>query len=74
MIEIDDWCFTDTFVHTVGQMGFRSDLQRYRNEVKDKTSRRYVHAEIRTRVVVICGPTRYQLDHGGDASYNDRGT
>ena len=24
-----------------------------------------MHAEIRTRVVVICGPTRYQLDHGG---------
>ena len=26
---------------------------------------RYSHAEIRTRVVVICGPMRYQLDHGG---------
>ena len=26
----------------------------------------YAHAEIRTQVVVICGPTRYQLDHGGD--------
>jgi len=23
----------------------------------------YAHAEIRTRVVVICDPTRYQLDH-----------
>ena len=25
---------------------------------------RYAHAEIRTQVVVICGPTRFQLDHG----------
>ena len=23
------------------------------------------HAEVRTRMVVICGPTPYQLDHGG---------
>ena len=36
------------------------------NEAKDETPVRYAHAEIRTRVVVICGPTRYQLDHGGD--------
>jgi len=35
------------------------------NEVKDETTVRYAHAEIRTQVVVICGPTRYQLDHGG---------
>ena len=32
---------------------------------KDETPFRYAHAEIRTQVVVICGPTRYQLDHGG---------
>ena len=33
-------------------------------EVKDETSFRYAHAEIRTQVVVvICDPTRYQLDH-----------
>ena len=25
----------------------------------------HAHAEIRTRVVVICGPTHYQSDHGG---------
>ena len=25
----------------------------------------YAHTEIRTQVVVICDPTRYQLDHGG---------
>jgi len=25
----------------------------------------YAHAEIRIQVVVICGPTRYQLYHGG---------
>ena len=35
------------------------------NGLKDETPFRYAHAEIRTRVVVICGPTRYQLDHGG---------
>ena len=29
-----------------------------------KRSQRYVHAEIRTRVVVTCRPTRYQLDLG----------
>ena len=31
-----------------------------KGEVKDETSFRYAHAEIRTRVVVICGPTRYR--------------
>ena len=35
------------------------------SEVKDETPFKYAHAEIRTRVVVICGPTCYQLDHGG---------
>jgi len=34
-------------------------------EVKDETPLRCTHAEIRTQAVVICGPTRYQLDHGG---------
>ena len=36
-----------------------------RNEAKSKneTPFRYVHAEIRTRVVVICDQTRYKLDH-----------
>ena len=29
----------------------------------DETPFRYAHAEIRTEVVVICGPTRYQLYH-----------
>jgi len=33
--------------------------------VKDETPFKYAHTEIRTRVVVICGPTRYQLDHWG---------
>ena len=28
-------------------------------EVKDETTFRYAHAKIRTRVVVICGPTCY---------------
>jgi len=39
-----------------------SDSQR--SEVNDETSFRYVHAEIQTQVVVICGQMRYQLDHG----------
>ena len=29
-------------------------------EVKDETTFRYAHTEIRTRVVVICGQTRYR--------------
>jgi len=29
-------------------------------EVKDETTFRYAHAEIRTQVVVICGPTSYR--------------
>ena len=37
-------------------------------KVKDETPFRYAHAEIQTRVVVICDPTRYQLDHGGALS------
>ena len=40
-------------------------------EVKNETPFRYTHAEIRTQVLVICGPMRYQLDHGGDQSMND---
>ena len=40
-----------------------SVLQRWWSEVKDETPFRYAHAEIRTRVVVICGRTRYQLEH-----------
>jgi len=31
------------------------------SEIKDETPFRYAHAEIRTRVVVICYPTRYRL-------------
>ena len=39
------------------------------NEAKSKMKHfRYAHAEIRTQVVVICGKTRYQLDHGGALS------
>ena len=40
-----------------------SDFQRYWNEVKDETPFRSAHAWVRTQVVMICGPTRYQLDH-----------
>ncbi|KAK2164235.1 hypothetical protein LSH36_67g02053 [Paralvinella palmiformis] len=37
------------------------------NEAKSKMRppSRYAHAEIRTHVIVISDPTRYQLDHGG---------
>ncbi|KAK2159125.1 hypothetical protein LSH36_158g05017 [Paralvinella palmiformis] len=42
-----------------------SDLQMYCSEVKDEAPFRYAHAEIRTQVEVICGPTHYQLDHRG---------
>jgi len=40
------------------------------NEVEDETPFRYAHAEIRTRVVVICDPNRYQFDHGGAMDKN----
>ena len=37
------------------------------NEAKSKMKQPsdMLTPEIRTQVVVICGPTRYQLDHGG---------
>ena len=47
-----------------------SDLQRRGSEVKDEAPFRYVHAEIRTQVVVICGSTRHQLDHGGAPAHD----
>ena len=50
-----------------GRLNGPSDFQRQWSEVVDETLFRYAHAEIRTQVVVICGPTRYQLDHGGGA-------
>ena len=40
---------------------------------KDETFFKYGHAEIRTQMVVICGPTRYQLDHGGATYSFDKG-
>jgi len=43
-----------------GRLNGPSDLQMKWGEVKDETTFRYAHAEIRTRVVVICGPTRYR--------------
>ena len=42
-----------------------SDVQRYWGEIKDERPFIYAHTEIRTQAVVICDPTRYQLDHGG---------
>ena len=41
-------------------------------QVKEETPIRYAHAEIRTHVVVICDPTRYQLDHGGARAIHGR--
>ena len=35
---------------------------------QSETPFRYAHAKIRIRVVVICGRTLYQLDHGGAPS------
>jgi len=35
------------------------------SEIKDEISFRYAHIEVRTQVVMISDPTRYQLDHGG---------
>ena len=43
-----------------GRLNGPSDLQRQWDEVKDETTFRHAHAEIRSRVVVICGPTRYR--------------
>jgi len=63
-VDVDDWCFTATFVHVVGLMGRATYLQRQWSEVKDETPSRYAHAEIRTRVVLIYDPMRYQLKHG----------
>ena len=39
-----------------GRLNGPCDLQ---SEVKDEITFRYDHAKIRTRVVVICGPTHY---------------
>jgi len=41
----------------------------------DESPFRYSHAEIRTQVIVICGPMHYQLDHicaPNQLRYNNR--
>ena len=43
-----------------GRLKWPNDLQRLWSEVKDETTFRYASAEIRTRVVLICGQTRYR--------------
>ena len=48
-----------------GRLNGPSDLQMLWSAVEDETPFRYAHAEIQTQVVVVCGPTHYQLDHGG---------
>ena len=48
-----------------GRLNGPSDLKKKKSQVKDETSFRYANAKIPTQVVVICGPTRYQLDHAG---------
>jgi len=40
------------------------------NEAKSNMKISYDHAKIWTEVVVICGPTCYQLDHGGNKDNN----
>ena len=50
-----------TFVHMVGQMGRATSKDNEANS-KMKRSSDIPSAEIRTQVVVICDPTRYQLD------------
>ena len=54
-----------TFVHMVGYMG---QVTSKSNEAKMKIS--YAHAEIRTQVIVICGPMPYQLDYRGNKDNN----
>ena len=39
-------------------------------KVRDETPFRYAHAEVLTQMVVICDPTRYQLDNGGAMVWN----
>ena len=51
----------------VGQMGRVTSKG---NEVKSKIKISYAHAKILIQVVVICGPTCYQLDHEGDKDNN----
>ena len=50
-----------------GRLKRPSDSQRLWIEVR-VNSLRYAYAKIRIRVVVICGPAQYQLDHGGAPS------
>ena len=57
-------------IRAQGRLNGPNDLQTWWSEVKDEIPLRYVQAKIRTQVVVICGSTRYQLDHGG-ASLQD---
>jgi hypothetical protein len=50
---------------TQGRLNGLNDFQREWREVKDETPFGYAHAEIRAKVVSICGTMRYQLDHRG---------
>jgi len=36
--------------------------------MKDETPFKYAHTKIQNQVVVICDPTRYQVDHGGNTT------
>jgi len=55
----------DGYFCAQGRLNGPSELQMQWSEAKDETTLRYAHGEIRTRAVVICDPTRYQLDQGG---------
>ena len=51
-----------------GKLNGPSDFQRLWSEVKVETPLIYAHVEFQIRVVVICGPTHYQLDYGSAPS------
>ena len=53
------WLVFYSHINAHGRLNGPSDLQRLWSEVKDEAPSIYAHAEIRTRVVVICDPTRY---------------
>jgi len=52
----DDWCFTATFVHMVGEMGRATSKG---NEAKSRIKH---PSDKPTQRFELCGPTRFQLD------------
>ena len=62
----DDCCFTATLC--TRQTKWAERLPKLMKRIKDEMPFRVAHAEVRTRVVVICDRTHYQLDYGGALS------